>query len=191
MSETILHPARAVRGVESVRPQLGRKRFLETVALTAAGFVFSIRAGTAQTPSPAPATAPDRGPQIEADLIRRFVVAGHARLDVVQEMLAAQPALINGVWDWGQGDFETALGGASHMGRRDIAEFLLEKGARLDLFAAAALGKLDVIKAAVAAFPKIVHVRGPHTIPLIAHAEKGGSREVVEFLKPLAVSSNR
>lgn len=188
MSETILHRARFV---EAASTQLGRKRFLQTVALTAAGAVFSVRTSKAQTSSPSPAAAPDRGPQIEADLIKRFVVAGHARLDVVQEMLGAQPALINGVWDWGKGDFETALGGASHMGRRDIAEFLLEKGARLDLFAAATLGKLDVIKAAVAAFPKIVHVRGPHTIPLIAHAEKGGSTEVVEFLKPLVDSSKR
>ena len=100
-------------------------------------------------------------------------------------MLAEQPALVNGVWDWGGGDFETALGGASHMGRRDIAEFLLEKGARMDLFAAATLGKLEIIKAAVAAYPAIVRVPGPHKIPLIAHAERGGSADVVEFLKPL------
>jgi hypothetical protein len=40
------------------------------------------------------------------------------------------------------------------MGRRDIAEFLLAKGARIDLFAAAMLGKLHVIKAAIAVFPK-------------------------------------
>jgi hypothetical protein len=100
-------------------------------------------------------------------------------------MLGAQPALVNAVWDWGGGDFETALGGASHMGRRDIAQFLLESGARLDLFAAAALDKVDIVKAAVAAFPDIVHVPGPHTIPLIAHAEKAGSTQVAEFLRPL------
>jgi len=100
-------------------------------------------------------------------------------------MLTAQPAIINGVWDWGGGDFETALGGASHMGRRDIAEFLHEQGARPDLFAAAMLGQVEVIKAAVAAFPKIVHVKGPHGITLLMHAEKGKSTEVVDFLRPL------
>ena len=172
-----------------VGAELGRKRFLQTLGLAAAGALFATRAADAQTtPAPAPAaanTAPDRGPQIAPELIKRFVTAGHAQLNVVQEMLGEQPALVNAVWDWGGGDFETALGGASHMGRRDIAEFLLEKGARIDLFAAAALGKLDIIKAAVAAYPQIVHVRGPHTIPLIMHAEKGGSTEVVEFLKPL------
>jgi hypothetical protein len=105
----------------------------------------------------------------------------------VKEMLAADPTLINGAIDWGNGDFETALGGASHMGRRDIAEFLLEHNARIDIFAATMLGKLDIVKPAVAAFPNIVHVPGPHKIPLIAHAQKGGpgAVAVLEFLRPL------
>jgi hypothetical protein len=74
------------------------------------------------------------------------------------------------------------------MGRADIARFLLENNARMDLFAAAMLGRLDIIKAAAAAFPNILRVPGPHKIPLIAHAEKGGADAVavVEFLKKLA-----
>ena len=44
---------------------------------------------------------------------------------------------MNASWDWGGGDWETGLGAAAHMGRRDIAELLLGRGARLDLFAAA------------------------------------------------------
>jgi len=105
----------------------------------------------------------------------------------VKAMLAEEPNLINGAIDWGNGDFETALGGASHMGRRDIAEYLLEHNARLDIFAATMLGKLDIVKAAVAAFPNIVQVPGPHGIPLIVHAEKGGpaAKDVLEFLRPL------
>ena len=71
-------------------------------------------------------------------------------------MLAEEPNLINGAIDWGNGDFETALGGASHMGRRDIAEYLLEHNARMDIFAATMLGQIDIVKAAVAAFPNIV-----------------------------------
>ncbi len=30
--------------------------------------------------------------------------------------VAAQPALLNAAWDWGGGDFETALAGAAHRG---------------------------------------------------------------------------
>ena len=131
---------------------------------------------------------PEHHPQFDRPRVKRFVIAGHGNLPAVKAMLAEEPNLINGAIDWGNGDFETALGGASHMGRRDIAEFLLEHNARMDIFAATMLGKLDIVKAAVAAYPNIVHVAGPHGIPLIVHAEKGGppAKDVLEFLRPLA-----
>jgi len=168
-----------------------RKGFLRYGLLaTAAAFAGSRLFG--QTPAAALPGAspvvPDRPPPIEGELVKQFVGAGHGNLDKVKEMLGAQPALINATWDWGGGDFETALGGASHMGRADIARYLLENNARMDLFAAAMLGRLDIIKAASAAFPNIVRVPGPHKIPLIAHAEKGGpdAAAVVEFLRTVA-----
>ena len=131
---------------------------------------------------------PEHHPQFDRARVKRFVIAGHGNLAAVKAMLAEEPKLINGAIDWGNGDFETALGGASHMGRRDIAEFLLEHNARMDIFAATMLGKLDIVKAAVSAFPNIVHVPGPHGIPLIVHAEKGGpaAKVVLEFLRALA-----
>jgi hypothetical protein len=131
---------------------------------------------------------PEHHPQFDRARVKRFVIAGHGNLTAVKAMLAEEPNLINGAIDWGNGDFETALGGASHMGRHDIAEFLLEHNARMDIFAATMLGKLDIVKAAVAAYPNIVHVPGPHGIPLLVHAEKGGSaaKDVLEFLRPLA-----
>ena len=131
---------------------------------------------------------PEHHPQFDRAGVKRFVIAGHVNLPAVKAMLAEEPNLINGTIDWGNGDFETALGGASHMGRRDIAEYLLEHNARLDIFAATMLGKIDIVKAAVAAFPNIVRVPGPHGIPLIVHAEKGGpaAKDVLEFLRPLA-----
>ena len=164
---------------------LTRKAFLQRGAIAIAAACVVPRF-FAQTPPGAP-NIPDRGPQIASTLVKDFVIAGHGNLDKVKEMLAAEPALINGTWDWGKGDFETALGGASHMGRRDIADFLLANNARMDVFAAAMLGKIDIVKAAVAAFPNIVRVPGPHKIPLIAHAEKGGADAVavLEFLRPL------
>jgi hypothetical protein len=131
---------------------------------------------------------PEHHPQFDRARVKRFVIAGHGNLAAVKAMLVEEPNLINGAIDWGNGDFETALGGASHMGRRDIAEYLLEHNARLDIFAATMLGKLDIVKAAVAAFPNIVRVPGPHGIPLIVHAQKGGpaAQVVLEFLRPLA-----
>lgn len=126
-------------------------------------------------------------PALESELVQEFVGVAHANLERTRQLLAQEPALINAAWDWGGGDFETALGAASHMGRQDIATFLLENGARLDLFAAAMLGRLEIVKAALEAFPEAVRTPGPHGIPLIAHAEMGGdeAKGVLEYLKSL------
>jgi hypothetical protein len=176
---------------------LSRKKFLLTGSVAAIGALFGRgmlhgQPGTGITPAPAASAEtvpdfPEHDPQIDRARVKRFVIAAHFNLAAVKEMLAAEPILINATWEWGNGDFETALGGASHMGRRDIAEFLLEHNARLDVFAATMLGQLDIVKAAVAAFPNIVRVPGPHKIPLIAHAEKGGPAAVavLDFLRPL------
>ena len=124
---------------------------------------------------------------LEAALVQEFVGNAHGDLNRVKELLAQEHGLINATWDWGNGDFETALGAASHMGRSDIANFLLEHGARLDIFAAAMLGKLEIVKAALTAYPEAIKTPGPHGIPLIAHAQQGGdaARPVLEYLQSL------
>lgn len=129
----------------------------------------------------------DKMPALEIPLVQEFVVKAHGDLERVKELLAQEPALVNATWDWGAGDFETALGAAAHMGRQDIANFLLEKGARLDIFAAAMLGKLEIVKAALQAYPAALQIPGPHGIPLIAHAQAGGtdSKAVLEYLQTL------
>lgn len=126
---------------------------------------------------------PDRGPRLDSDLVRQFVIAGHGNLDQVKQMLAEQPALINATWDWGAGDWETALGGASHMGNRPIAEYLLSKGARMDVFCATMLGKTEIVKAFLKDDPKVIDLKGPHGISLIRHAQAGKQDAVVELLK--------
>ena len=132
---------------------------------------------------------PERPAPLEPDAVREFVIAGHGDLDAVRSALEVEPALVNACWDWGGGDWETALGGAAHMGRRDIALFLLERGARMDLFAAAMLGETEIVRAALEAFPAMRDARGPHGIPLVKHAEAGGeqAREVLELLRKVAV----
>ena len=127
----------------------------------------------------------DKGPALEASLVKEFVIAAHAKLERTEQMLAENPKVINCTWDWGGGDFETGLGGASHMGAKEIAQMLLTKGARMDLFAAAMLGKVEIIRAAVQAFPGIQQVAGPHGITLLAHARKGGSEETIRYLESL------
>jgi hypothetical protein len=116
--------------------------------------------------------------------IQEFVGNAHGDLEAVRAALEADATLVNAAWDWGDGDWETALGAAAHMGRRDIAELLLSRGARIDVFAAAMLGELEVIRAVLAAHPETLHGPGPHGIPLRAHAEAGGeqARAVLELL---------
>jgi hypothetical protein len=130
-------------------------------------------------------STPERPPALDAERVQAFVVAAHGDLDAVQRELEAERTLANACWDWGGGDFETALGGAAHMGRRDIALVLLERGARLDVFAAAMLGWVDVVRAILAADPSLRDTPGPHGIPLVAHAKAGGDEAaaVLELLE--------
>jgi hypothetical protein len=116
--------------------------------------------------------------------VKEFVGNAHGDLDAVRAALAADATLANATWDWGDGDWETALGAAGHMGRQDIAEVLLAHGARLDVFVAAMLGEVEVVRAILAAHPEMREAKGPHGIPLRAHAEAGGeqARAVLELL---------
>lgn len=117
--------------------------------------------------------------------VKEMVGASHANVARVRELLAQAPQLANAAYDWGFGDWETALGAASHTGNREIALMLIEHGARPDLFTHAMLGNLDVVRAAVQAAPAQARVRGPHGITLMRHAMAGGDGAVgvVEYLK--------
>jgi len=120
-------------------------------------------------------------PTADPAIVRETVLVSHARFDRLREIVTAQPALARAAWDWGFGDWESALGAASHMGRRDMAEFLIEHGARPDIFSAAMLGQLEVVRGFVEASPGVQSIPGPHGITLLAHARKGG-----EAAKPVA-----
>lgn len=126
-----------------------------------------------------------RPPALDTATVESFVANAHGDLDTVRSLLEAEPALVNATWDWGGGDWETALGAAAHTGRRDIALFLLERGARLDLFAAAMLGYTEVVAAVLAALPGLRDTPGPHGIPLAEHARAGGEQAaaVLELLE--------
>jgi len=119
--------------------------------------------------------------------VRDVVRFAHFDLDQVQALVTASPALANAAVDWGFGDWETAIGAASHMGRRDIAEALLDAGARPDLFTHAMLGNLGAVQEIVKTMPGIQSVTGPHGFTLLHHAQSGGgeAKAVVEYLEAL------
>jgi hypothetical protein len=161
--------------------QTDRRRLLMYAG--ASGIMLATPAFAQSTQNAAPA----RPPALDPTLVKEFVGAGHGNLEKTRTMLDAEPGLLNCSWDWGGGDFEMAIGGAGHMGRADIAEFLISRGSRFDIFVAAMLGKLEIVKALLTAYPNLAQSKGPHGIPLITHAEKGGDRAkaVLDHLKSL------
>ena len=111
---------------------------------------------------------------LDQTAVDKFVRAAHGDLATVKQMLSDEPGFVNATQDWGGGDFETGLGGASHVGNRQIALFLIEHGARPNIFTFAMLGKTEIVKAMLTALPELLTTPGPHGIPLIAHAKRGG-----------------
>lgn len=123
-------------------------------------------------------------PQHAAGRVRGVVGASHGDFERVRELVTEQPALAKASWDWGFGDWETALGAAAHTGRREIAELLIAHGARPTIFSAAMMGEVDTVRAYLAADPSLYELDGPHGIPLMVHARAGreGAQRVVDFL---------
>lgn len=132
-------------------------------------------------------------PAQEPDLVREVVAVSHNNFARVRELVTRQPTLAEATWDHGFGDWESALGAASHVGQRDIALFLIDQGAAPTLFSAAMLGQLDVVTALIAATPGAQRKPGPHGLTLLAHARNGGpnSRAVVEYLTALGDADQR
>jgi len=118
-------------------------------------------------------------------IVGEFVGRAHMDLGRVAELVAQYPTVIHAAFDWGNGDWETALGAAAHSGRRDIVDFLLSKGGRLDIFVAAFLGRTSLVKAILHETPGALHHAGPHGISLLDHAKKGGHPETVAYLSHL------
>jgi hypothetical protein len=114
-----------------------------------------------------------RYPAIPEELVKELVGASHFNLDRVKEIVEPRPELARATWDWAFGDWETALGAASHVGRRDIANYLIGKGARPDLFTFTMLGAYETVREMIDYWPGIQRIEGPHGISLLAHAEAG------------------
>jgi hypothetical protein len=114
-----------------------------------------------------------RFPAIDDKIVADVVGSSHFNLDKVKELVNKRPELARATWDWGFGDWETALGAASHVARRDIAGFLMSKGARPDIFTYAMMGAYEAVKAMIDASPGIQTIGGPHGISLLQHAKNG------------------
>ncbi len=143
---------------------MNRKNFLLTTAGAAAGgLLLSSSANAQQAPAP-----------YNIDLVKEFVIAGHNNFDKVQTMVKENPNLVFSKFDWGNGDFEAAIEGAGHLGNKEIANFLLDAGSRVTLFVLTMLGKTELVKPILEAYPKLIFANGPHGFTMLHHAKMGG-----------------
>jgi hypothetical protein len=171
---------------------LDRRRLLTSLPL--AGLVGTVlppaavvraQAPPANVAAASPRSATDWFPKQDLALAKEVVGVSHRDLKRVRELVERHPSLARASWDWGFGDWETALGAASHVGRREIAEFLIANGAQPSLFSATMLGQLPVVRAFVESSPGIQRTLGPHAITLLSHARAGGAAaaEVLKYLQ--------
>lgn len=109
----------------------------------------------------------------------QFIMDCHFDLETVRNKAGANPALVRA---FNHEMNESPLGAAGHMGRRDIAEYLLAQGAELELATAAMLGRTEVVQAALAADPAKANSGGAHGIPLAFHAAMSGEVALLELL---------
>jgi hypothetical protein len=118
-----------------------------------------------------------RYPAIDEAVVAEVVGVSHFDLDRLQVLVNARPELARATWDWGFGDWETAIGAASHVGRKDIVAYLLTKGARPDIFTFSMLGHYSAVKSMIESTPGVQRIAGPHGISLLQHAKTGLSSD--------------
>jgi hypothetical protein len=168
-----------------------RRSFLRTSAGLAASGLLANLASAQETKIPPPGAGqpPPKPPALPIDRVQAMVVQAHRSLEKVRELAEATPLLVNACWDWGGGDFETPLEAAAHTGGREIAEYLLSKGARPTIYAAGMLGQLELVKAFHAVNPQAHLVPGPHGFTLLHCVKKGGdaAKPVLDWLLANAV----
>lgn len=117
-----------------------------------------------------------------ADLVREFVIAAHGDLQKVQTMLAADPRLVDVPHMWSSADAERPIQAAAQTGAKNIAEYLLSKGAPLEICTAAVLGRNDQLERMLSENPSLSKATGAHGIPLLPHAVQSQNIETVKLV---------
>src|SRR5262252_3765370 len=102
----------------------------------------------------------------------------HGDLTKVRELVEQYPELVNASAPWN----ETPIEAAAQLGRKDIIDYLLSKGAPLDFFTACVLGRGDLVEAELARDPARARSRGVHGLPALYFAAIGGHPSIAEVL---------
>ena len=109
-------------------------------------------------------------PDFEGPL-HEFVANAHGNLTRVQDLFGDHPEVLEERYTpWN----ETAMEATAHTGSREVARFLLDKGATPTHGALAMLGWADDLRALLAARPELAQTPGAHGISLLYHAALSG-----------------
>lgn len=167
-----------------------RRLFLSACGIAGVALALPSSASAAGHRLPVGDSPPE--PTQPPEVVREMVGVSHGNLERVRELLEEDPELAKASWDWGFGDWESALGAAAHTGSREIALLLCENGARMNLFAAAMLGDLAIVRAFIESRPGIQKTLGPHGLTLLHHARTGGEHaaNVVQYLEEIGDADN-
>ena len=135
----------------------------------------------------------ERPAPIKLEIVKEFVTAGHGNFPRTKEMLENYKQLLHVCNDWGGGDYESAIEGAGHVGNKEIATYLLGKGARYNIYLACMLGHLETVKNVLTFNPGLLNSKGPHGFTMLHHANKGGeaAKPVVDFLQSLGAKETK
>jgi ankyrin repeat protein len=135
--------------------------------------------GSAALPLSLPTVVDPEWEAARQELIGPFVIACHGDLDAVKAGLAAEPRLSNARFF----KFDEApIEAAAHMGRADIAHWLLGSGAPLTIHSAVMLGLRDVAAAYLTREPALAMRPGAHGIAMMYHAAYSGDTAVTQLL---------
>ncbi len=165
---------------------MNRSEFFQKTLVSGSVLLIPSFLATAQQPQ-------ERPPAISVDIVKEFVGVSHGKFDRVKEMLEDNHLLLHVSYDWGGGDYESGIEAAGHVGNTEIANYLLSKGARYNIYLACMLGHLDTVKNVLSFNPGLLSSKGPHGFTMLHHANKGGesAKPVVDYLISLGAKETK
>ena len=169
----------------------------QNVKINRADFIQKSLAGTVGLilPSSPMGMSPqqEKPAPIKLEIVKEYVGVAHSKFPRLKEMLENDNQLLHVSYDWGGGDYESAIEAAGHMGNKEIASYLLGKGARYNIYLACMLGHADIVKQVLTTSPQLLNSKGPHGFTMLHHAQKGGeeSKGVVEYLVSLGAKETK
>jgi hypothetical protein len=168
---------------------ISRSQFLKHTIIGASGLILSPMVAASQSEKP----KQEKPAPISLEIVKEFVGVSHGKFDRCKEMLENNHLLLHVSFDWGGGDYESGIEAAGHVGNKEIANYLLSKGARYNIYLAAMLGHLDTVKQVLTFNPGLLNSKGPHGFTMLHHAQRGGeeAKPVVAYLESLGAKETR